>query len=200
MATQYRVHTCAAFIALAIASGAVAAPGTRALPRADGLRKVTDAIGTRLRDGVISTGDFAVSALQVTGVPAGGLTEKALETFNVDLARRLAAHHSGESLPAGFTFGTSVRKFSASAVTATAKIIAGEVNDYDPASGEDGKIARALWVMMAKLGVKTGRTVVVSSRAVYRDDDSDPRHVTVTSFVNQATGKMLAFYMVEGRM
>jgi hypothetical protein len=183
-----------------VASASLAGPQVRELPRSDALRKIVDAVGTPLRDGVISTGHLGIRAMALVPTSGRPLTNAALGELTAELARPLVKDYSDEPLPAGFRFDTTVAPFKPGQVMHTARIISEEVNAYDPKAHAEREISRTLWVMLNRLGVKDGSTVVASSRAVYRDEESGPMHVTVTMFLNKATKKMVVFSMAEGRM
>ncbi|MBI4867228.1 MAG: hypothetical protein HY816_09780 [Candidatus Wallbacteria bacterium] len=174
---------------------------TAHLPRTDLVRRVAESIGGRLRDEVISSGVLNISAWQLQPASGQPVSERELAAFNERFAATLAKRYSGQTLPPGFRFSTRVEAFESGQVDATAKLIADEVNDYDPTAHEERRLARNLWVILNRLGAKSGQPLVtVVSRAVYRDDGEEPRHFTQTLFLNQTTRKLVVVYAVEGSM
>ena len=186
-------------LALLLAAPAIAAgPYVRELPRTDAFRSAVDAIGTRFRDAVISTGVLDVRALQLVGA-ADGCTYAELSKANVDLVARIARMHYENDLPADLAGSTRAKAFAPADVSRAGKILALEVNAHDPRSGEDFKATKQLWVLVNKLGLKAGRGVTVTTRVKYGIKD-DSRHFTQMLFVNPESRRALALYMIEGRL
>lgn len=170
----------------------------RQLPRTDPFRKVADAIGTRLRDEVISTGTFDIGAMQVVGATRK-LTEKQLATLNLNLADRIAKMHD-DKLPKDLAAGTSVKPFSADLVARTGKHLA-SIYAYAPQSGQDARLARTTWVLVNKAGVTPKNGQVVTSRARFWDKSTGThKYFTQTLFLNTESKRGLVLYMISGTM
>lgn len=171
----------------------------RQLPRTDPFRKVADAIGTRLRDEVISTGTFDIGAMHVVGSSGRKLTDRELATLNLSLAGKLAKMHD-DRLPRDLAAGTSVKPFSAELVARTGKHLAA-VYAYAPESGADAKLAKTTWVLVGKAGVTPANGKVVTSRARFWDTSTGTRkYLTQTLFLNTESQRGLVLYMISGTM
>jgi hypothetical protein len=186
-------------LSLATAGSALAeGPYLRQLPRTDSFRKVADAIGTRLRDEVISTGTFDIGAMQLVARPAR-LTDATLARLNLDLADRVAKMHD-DKLPKDLAAGTTVKPFSGTLVKATGRHLAA-VYAYAPQSGQEERLAKTVWVLLGKADVKEGNAKVVTSRARFYDSSTGTKkYFTQTLFLNTETGRGLVLYMVSGTM
>lgn len=184
-------------VALATVSSTFAAPlYMRQLPHADPFRKVADAIGTRLRDEIISTGTFDIGAMQVVG---GKPTDAQLASLSLDLCARIAKLHD-DRLPKDLAAGTRVKAFSADAVATAGKHLAA-VNAYTPGNGEEVRLAKTVWVLIGKAGITPANGRVVTSRARFWDSStSSHKYFTQTLFVNTATNRGLVLYMISGTM
>lgn len=190
-----------AALALSLTVGQVFAEGMflRQLPRDDAFRKAADAIGTRLRDEVISTGSFDIGAMHLIGNPQRKLKDSELKKLNLDLAGKIAAMHS-DALPKGLAEGTSVKPFSATVVNATGRHLA-SVYAYSPGSEQDVRLAKTTWVLVGKAGVTPKNGSVVTSRARFWDSSTGTKkYFTQTMFFNADTGRALVLYMISGTM
>lgn len=171
----------------------------RQLPRQDAGRRAVEAIGSRLRDEVISTGTFDLGAMQLVGAHGRTLAPKELVKLNLDLAGRIARLHE-DRLPFDLAARSEVKPLTGDVVLKAAAYLA-EVNAYSPRSGEETRLAKTVWAMLGKLGLKSGQATVVTSRARgYDETTSSRRFLTQMLFLDQASGRALVLYMIEGTM
>ena len=186
--------------ALATATSAFAGSmSMRQLPRTDDFRKAADAIATRLRDDVISTGSVDVGAMTVVGAPDRALTAKELSTLNLDLAAQLAKMHQ-DTPPADLAKHTSVESFGGKAVETAGKRLS-DVYAYSPGSDAEAKLAKTVWVLIGKAGVTKANGKVVTSRSRFYDKGTQShKYFTVEMFMNTETGHALVLYMITGTM
>jgi hypothetical protein len=196
------LHTLA-LAATLVASTAISAfadtPYLRQLPRTDAFRSAADAIGTRLRDEVISTGTFDIGAMHVVGGPKRALTDRELSSLNLDLAGKIAKMHD-DTLPKDLATHTTVKPFGPERVAQTGKHLS-SVYAYAPESGETTRLAKTVWVLVGKAGVKAESGQVVTSRSRFWDSSTGThKYFTQTLFYNGETRRALVLYMISGTM
>lgn len=171
----------------------------RQLPRTNDFRKAADAIGTRLRDEVISTGTFDIGAMVVVGAPARALSAKELSALNVDLAGNIAKLHQ-DTPPADLAKNTTVEPFSGTAVSRTGKYLA-SVYAYTPGNGESDRLTKTIYVLTGKAGVTAKNGTVITSRSRFYDTSTQSKkYFTQVAFYNADSGQALVLYMISGTM
>lgn len=170
------------------------------LPSSDKLIEAANSDDVQgLIDEVISTGVLGIHCFKLPN--SRQYTDQMLTDLNLQLARELVKHRSDESVD-GMKFETTVKPYSPKLITKTARIVSVEVNVFTDKGGvETRRIGKSLRKALTCLPLNESTTKVVSSRAVYNDEDTDgDRHLTVSLYLNLHTGRAMAFYLVEGRM
>jgi len=158
------------------------------LPDSDPVSQSLEGEGCQeLRDEVISSGSLYFRALDVPKDPCQA---------GKALTQEMAAEDGGTAQ----AIECSEKPFSPAALTKTARLIAGEVNDYTDTGGEETKrIQGTLSDVLASLELnRTNGKVITARTEVSQDDES--RHLTTTLFYNTDSHKAIAILTCEGHM